>query len=201
MKISKLMICNFLMLILFGNTAYGFVLLTQEQAMQEMFSDVDEIVEETKEANPEQIAAMKEIMGGKLALFQKGDAAKAIAAKTEFTFYFGIKNGEKISVSIIEKQPGKWGPIEYIVNMNMEGEILNLAVMSFVEKRGKPIAKRIFLKQFIGKTIKNKFKVKKDIRPITGATISSRSACFAVKKCTALYEELYLKVLVSSKQE
>ena len=197
MKISKRLISIIFILMLFGNSVYAFVLLTEEQAMQEMFSDVDDIITETKQAAPEQIDAMKELMGGKLALFQKGDAAKAIGAKTEFTFYFGIKNGEKVSVSIIEKQPGKWGPIEYIINMNMEGEILNLAVMSFVEKRGKPIAKRMFLKQFIGKTIKDKFKVKRDIRPISGATISSRSACFAVKKCTVLYDELYLNKSVS----
>ena len=192
MKI-KLLISIIFVFMLFGNSVYAFVLLTEEQAMQEMFSDVDDIIEETKQATPEQIDAMKELMGGKLSLYQKGAAAKEIGAKTEFTFYFGIKNGERVSVSIIEKQPGKWGPIEYIINMNMEGEILNLAVMSFVEKRGKPIAKRIFLKQFIGKTIKDKFKVKRDIRPISGATISSRSACFAVKKCTVLYNEMYLK--------
>jgi Na+-translocating ferredoxin:NAD+ oxidoreductase RnfG subunit len=193
MKISKLLICITFTLMLFGNSVYAFILLTEEQAMQEMFADVDDIVTETKEATPEQIAAMKDLMGGKLALFTKGADAKVIGNKTEFTFYFGIKGGERVSVSIIEKQPGKWGPIEYIINMNMEGEILNLAVMSFVEKRGKPIAKRMFLKQFIGKTIKDKFKVKRDIRPISGATISSRSACFAVKKCTVLYNEMYLK--------
>jgi Na+-translocating ferredoxin:NAD+ oxidoreductase RnfG subunit len=192
MKISKLLISILFVLLLFGNTVSAFVLLTEEQALQEMFSDVDDIVIETKVANPEELAAMKEIMGGRLVLFQKGSDAKEIGDKTEYTFYFGIKDGKKVSVSIIEKQPGKWGPIEYIVNMNMEGEVLNLAVMSFVEKRGKPIAKRIFLKQFIGKTIKDKFLVKKDIRPISGATISSRSACFAVKKCVVLFEELYL---------
>lgn len=54
---------------------------------------------------------------------------------------------KKISVAIIEKQLGKWGPIQYIVALDMEGKISNLAVMSFVEKRGKPIAKRLFLKQ------------------------------------------------------
>jgi Na+-translocating ferredoxin:NAD+ oxidoreductase RnfG subunit len=193
MRVSKLSISILFAILLIGNSAFAFILLTQEQAMQEMFVEVDDIVTETKQATPDQLAAMKALMGGKLALFTKGADAKAIADKTEFTFYFGIKNGERVSVSVIEKQPGKWGPIEYIINMNMEGEILNLAVMSFVEKRGKPIAKRMFLKQFIGKTIKDKFKVKKDIRPISGATISSRSACFAVKKCTVLYNEMYLK--------
>ena len=193
MRVSKLSISILFAILLIGNSAFAFILLTQEQAMQEMFVEVDDIVTETKQATPDQLAAMKALMGGKLALFTKGADAKAIADKTEFTFYFGIKNGERVSVSVSEKQPGKWGPIEYIINMNMEGEILNLAVMSFVEKRGKPIAKRMFLKQFIGKTIKDKFKVKKDIRPISGATISSRSACFAVKKCTVLYNEMYLK--------
>lgn len=193
MRVSKLSVSILFVILLIGNSAFAFILLTQEQAMQEMFSDVDDILTETKEATPEQIAAMKDLMGGKLSLYQKGASAKKKGANSKFTFYFGIKDGKKVSVSIIEKQPGKWGPIEYIINMDMEGKILNLAVMSFVEKRGKPIAKRMFLKQFIGKTIKNKFRVKRDIRPISGATISSRSACFAVKKCTVLYNEMYLK--------
>jgi Na+-translocating ferredoxin:NAD+ oxidoreductase RnfG subunit len=193
MRVSKLSVSILFVILLIGNSAFAFIWLTQEQAMQEMFSDVDDIITETKQATPEQIAAMKDLMGGKLSLYQKGASAKKIGANSKFTFYFGIKDGKKVSVSIIEKQPGKWGPIEYIINMDMEGKILNLAVMSFVEKRGKPIAKRMFLKQFIGKTIKNKFRVKRDIRPISGATISSRSACFAVKKCTVLYNEMYLK--------
>lgn len=201
MKMSKLLICNFLLLMFFWNTSYAFVLLTEEQALQEMLTEVDEIITETRIASPDELAEMKKKMGGRLVLFQKGSKAKELAAITEFTFYFGIKDGKKVSVAIIEKQPGKWGPIEYIVALDMEGKIQNLAVMSYVEKRGKPIAKRLFLKQFIGKSSKDKFRVKKDIRAISGATISSRSACFAVKKVTVLYEELYLKVLVSSKQD
>ena len=73
--------------------------------------------------------------------------------------------------------------------------------MFFVEKRGKPIARRSFLKQFFGKRSTDQLKINKDIRAVSGATISSRSATFAVKKVIGLYEELYINALVSSKQE
>jgi Na+-translocating ferredoxin:NAD+ oxidoreductase RnfG subunit len=49
------------------------------------------------------------------------------------------------------------------------------------------------MRQYRGKTSKSSLKVGKDITGISGATISSRSATFAVKKAIVLYEELYLK--------
>lgn len=169
------------------------VLLTKEQALKQMFPEVDEIVTETKIVAPEDLNQLKDRMGGRLYLYQKGSKSKELSEKNEYTFYCGVKNGERIGVAVIEIQPGKWGPVKFIVALDMEGKVKNLAVMSFVEKRGRPIARRSFLKQFLGKGSKDTIKIHKDIRAITGATISSRSVTFTVRKVIALYEELLLQ--------
>ena len=65
--------------------------------------------------------------------------------------------------------------------------------MSYKEKRGRPIARKSFLKQFIGKRSGDPVQVRKDIRAISGATISSDATCFAVKKAIAIVETVILK--------
>ena len=55
------------------------------------------------------------------------------------------------------------------------------------------LARRSFLKQFEGKTGDDGVEVGKDIVAVSGATVTSRSACIAVTKATILYRELYLR--------
>ncbi|NQV18961.1 MAG: FMN-binding protein [Armatimonadetes bacterium] len=170
------------------------VLLKKDQALKEMFPKVDEIVTETKIVTPEDLIQLKDRMEGRLFLYKKNSKSKKLPEQNEYTFYFGVKNNERIGVAVIEIQPGKWGPVKFIVALDMEGKVKNLAVMSFVEKRGRPIARRSFLKQFLGKGSKDPIKIHKDIRAITGATISSRSVTFTVRKVIALFEELFLPI-------
>jgi Na+-translocating ferredoxin:NAD+ oxidoreductase RnfG subunit len=103
-----------------------------------------------------------------------------------------MKDGKKTGVALIEVQPGKWGPVKYIVALDLTGKVTNLAVMSYVEQRGRPIATRRFLGQFVGKTGKNAITIGKDIDAVSGATISSRATAFAVKKVVVLYDTFFL---------
>ena len=64
--------------------------------------------------------------------------------------------------------------------------------MAYQEKRGRPIARNNFLDQFTGKGSSNPITLNKDIRAISGATISSDATCFAVKKVIAFYEEAFM---------
>ena len=75
-----------------------------------------------------------------------------------------------------------------------------MLVMVMFEKREHPIEKRSFLKQFFSKGSGDQIKVNRDIRAVSGAIISSRSAAFAVRKVIVLFEELYLNKLVSIKK-
>lgn len=166
-------------------------LLDEEKALKEMFPKADQVVAEEKELTNEEIDALKELLGGKLNHITK-IKGKKLRVNTDYDFHFAMKDGQKVGVAVIEKQPGKWGPVEFIVALDAAtGKVANLAVMSYKERRGRPIARKNFLKQFLGLGSKARIKVKRDIRAISGATISSDCACFAVKKVIALYRVLY----------
>ena len=183
-----------IMLCLFVSTGYGITLLTQEQALKEMFPDADEVVIENVTISSGDLEILKKNLGGSLVHFQSGSQSEEVVESTELTFYYGLKNGEKTSVAIIDQQPGKWSPVQYIILVDMAtAKVKNLAVMSYKEKRGRPIARKSFLKQFIGKGSGDPVQVRKDVRAISGATISSDATCFAVKKAIAIVETVILK--------
>jgi len=182
----------FLVESLLAASSFAVTLLTEDKALKKMFPEADTVITEPKILDSTEIAKLKDRIGGRLVLYQKGSKAKTLAEKNDYTFYFGVKDREKIGVAVMETQPGKWGPVQFIVALDMEGEVRNLAVMLYVEKRGRPIARRSFLGQFIGKSSQDPIIVRKDIRAISGATISSRCAAFTVRKVIALYENLYL---------
>jgi Na+-translocating ferredoxin:NAD+ oxidoreductase RnfG subunit len=166
-------------------------LLTEDQALKKMFPEADSIVTETKVLDPTEMDQLK-ARTKKLVLYQKGSKSKELAEKNDYTFYFAMKNGIRTGVAVMEMQPGKWGPVQFIVALDMEAKVNNVAVMFYVEQRGRPIARKSFMGQFRDKSSGDDIKVRKDIRAISGATISSRCSAFTVRKVIALYENLYL---------
>lgn len=173
--------------------ATAIVLLTDDAALKQMFPEADNIRAESKMLSAAQLEKIKARLGGKWVLYQSGSKSKDVAEETNCTFYFGEKGGQKIGVALMETQPGKWGPVKYIIALDMNGKVSDLAVMMYVERRGKPIARRSFLGQFIGKTGADPIMTGKDVDAISGATISSRASAFAVKKVIAIYEVVYLE--------
>ena len=203
-KISISIIVAALCTIVFAVNAQAVVLLTKEQALKEIFPDVDKVVTENHVLTAAEIASIKEQLGGSLVHYQKGSSSAAVSEASSYDFYIGMKNNQKVRMAIIEEQPGKWGPVSFIIAVDISSGIINnLAVMAYLEKRGRPIARQNFLKQFIGKTsadpisVRGKKGVARDIRAISGATISSDCACFAVRKVIALYEEVYIKSMLA----
>jgi len=173
------------------HAVHGMTLLTQDQALKEMFPGADRIVPQTKTPPDAELARIKARLGGTLVHFQRGSESASVQEKSEFTFYVGYQKDRPVGIALIEEQPGKWGPVTYIILLDPStAKVKNLAVMSYEEKRGRPIARRNFLDQFLGKGTADALKVHKDIRAVSGATISSEATCFAVKKATVLCEEL-----------
>jgi Na+-translocating ferredoxin:NAD+ oxidoreductase RnfG subunit len=168
------------------------VLLNHDAALKAMFPNADKVVTEGKELTADQVAAVKSELGDKWTLYQAGGEAANLKEIDSAFFYFGMKDGAKTGVALVEVQPGKWGPVKYIVAMDLAGKVTDLAVMSYVEQRGRPISTKRFLGQFIGRTAKSPLQVGKDVDAVSGATISSRASAFAVKKVIALYNAVYL---------
>jgi Na+-translocating ferredoxin:NAD+ oxidoreductase RnfG subunit len=176
---------------LLARPAVGVVLLNQDQALKQMFPDAGKVTPEVHVLTAEQAEAAKGQLGGKWTLYDAGSKAGAVTNSDSVTFFHATKDGKKTGVAVVEVQPGKWGPVKYIVALDQTGKVTNLAVMSYVEQRGRPIATRRFLDQFIGKTGKSAITAGKDIDAVSGATISSRATAFAVKKVVVLYETVF----------
>lgn len=181
-----------LLLVALARPAGAVVLLNQDQALKAMFPDVDKIVAESVALTGDQVTAVKSQLGDKWTLYQASGKAEDLTEVETAIFYFGMKADARTGVAVIEVQPGKWGPVKFIVAMDLAGKVTNLAVMSYVEQRGRPISTKRFLGQFIGKTAKSPIQVGKDVDAVSGATISSRASAFAVKKVIALYGTVYL---------
>lgn len=186
-----LMLCVFFFGVI--STSRSVTLISKEEALKQMFPDVDQITTENINLNASEVTKIKSRLGGQLVHFQNGSESKKVAENTTLTLYTGIKNGKKIRVAMIDDQPGKWGPVEFILALSTNpGKIENLAVISYQEKRGRPIARNNFLQQFVNKGSKDPIMLNKDIRAISGATISSDATCFAVKKAIVIFEEVIL---------
>jgi Na+-translocating ferredoxin:NAD+ oxidoreductase RnfG subunit len=85
---------------------------------------------------------------------------------------------------------GKWGPIHYVVGLDSNGKVVRTIVLDYQEIRGKPIAKKRFLRQYKGKTVKNPVRLRRDIDGITGATISSTSFTNGIRKILHFHQML-----------
>lgn len=178
-------------MLVFQPVSFAFTVLTQEQAMKDVFFSGAEIEEETQTLSGSTLKQIKEKLGGSLVYHQEGSESADVQSQRNVTFYFGKKDGERKGVAVIDVQPGKWGPVEFIIAMDLNGTVKAVRVMSYQEIRGRPIARLAFMNQYRGKNVNSTLTVGKDIVGISGATISSRSATFAVKKALVLYQTFY----------
>ncbi|MCA9401116.1 MAG: FMN-binding protein [Candidatus Omnitrophica bacterium] len=90
--------------------------------------------------------------------------------------------GSKVGVAMEDTVMGKWGPIHYLVGLDLTGKILKVVVLDYQEIRGKPIARNRYMKQYKGKTIHDPIRLRRDIDGVSGATISSRSITDGIRK-------------------
>lgn len=179
----------------FGISASGFAftVITKEEALKEVFFEGAQIETETKTLSGEALKKVQQELGGSLIYHQEGSESAAVKTQNNIEFYFAKKDGERKGVAIIDVQPGKWGPVEFITAMDMNGTVKAVRVMSYQEIRGRPIASLSFMNQYKGKNVNSTLTVGKDIIGVSGATISSRCATFTVKKALVLFKELYGK--------
>jgi FMN-binding domain len=114
-----------------------------------------------------------------------------------------VKRYPYLEVSAAEPRPGRPQgdiflldvigqslPITFAVGVKADGTVQDVQVMVYRETHGNEIRERRFRAQFSGKTLQQPLQVGKDVDAISGATISSHSAAYAVRKGLALGELL-----------
>lgn len=189
--------CRLLLLVIvgiffFASSCWAVTLLTEKEALSVVFDRQEDIRPEIYTITDMQLQNVEKVLQGKFVEFEQGQGTGEFFHKKDYTFYFVAKDGRPIGVALVLEEPGKWGPIEYMIRMSLEGVIEDIAVMRYTETRGRPIARKSFLRQFIGKTLLDPLELGNDIVAVSGATISSRATAFVVKKAIALYKECYL---------
>jgi len=153
--------------------------LTEEQALTLVFPECDEIVTDYYVMTSEEKNNLEKLLARRL--YEDG-----------FKVYIGKKKGVIQGYAIITEEIGKFHPFTFIVGVTPNGKINNVAVLVYRESRGGEIARKRFLYQFIGKSLKNPIRINKDIINVTGATMSVQYMCAGVRKVLAVINEYYL---------
>jgi Na+-translocating ferredoxin:NAD+ oxidoreductase RnfG subunit len=93
-----------------------------------------------------------------------------------------------IGFFVLDYVIGKHLVIDYSVSLEADGRVRRVDVLEYRESYGGEIRGEGWLAQFVGKRGGSALEVNKDIRNISGATLSSRHVTEGVKRVLALYE-------------
>jgi len=152
-------------------------LITVDKALKQLFPKADSFNKKVFSLSAQQIHQIEET--AKLTF--NGTHSERI------TVYVTKEKDKIVGYAFEDTVIGKWGPIHYLLALNPEGTILQIIILDYQEIRGKPIAKKRFLRQYQNKGIDDELQLRKDIDGISGATISSRSLTDGARKIVRVY--------------
>lgn len=89
---------------------------------------------------------------------------------------------------VIDKVVGKHEKITYAVALNANGSVRSIEVLSYNETYGYEVRNAEWRAQFVGKTAADAVQLGKDIRNISGATLSCKHITQGVKRVLALHD-------------
>lgn len=95
------------------------------------------------------------------------------------------KGGSLLGFAQVRNVKGKERPITYLVAIDTTGATRDIDILVYREPQGGEVANEAWRKQFRGKTAGDRLQVGKDIRNISGATISSNSVTRGVRQALA----------------
>lgn len=172
------MTASFLLAWLWPRGAYpATVYLTKEEALQMMMPEADRFETQNIHLSDAQRDTAQQKTGKQ---FQESD----------FQFYVGRRAEQIIGYATVLEVIGKERPITFLIGLAPEGAILGLEVLIYRESQGAQVRFLGFTRQFLGKTLQDPLRLGSDIAPISGATLSSRAAAYAVRKAMALFSVL-----------
>ena len=116
-----------------------------------------------------------------------GESELETIQKTDHTFYSSSNSADKSSASFhTQKVRSKSQTI--MLHITEEGEIIDILLCKFKEPaKYKPSKK--WLGQFIGKTLNEDLRLKRDIDGVSGATLTSRATVKSVREILTAHVE------------
>jgi FMN-binding protein len=89
---------------------------------------------------------------------------------------------------IVDEVVGKHEFITYAIGLNADGTVKQIEIMTYRESYGYEVRNPDWRAQFVGKNASAPLKLNKDIKNISGATLSCRHIADGVKRILATYE-------------
>ena len=151
------------------------VVQSQEEALQEAFPDAS-VERHTAFLDDRQVEQVRELAGTE-------------PSSRVVTYYRGVREGELVATAYFDTHRVRTLPEVLMIVVGANASVLRVAVLSFLEPRDYLPGERWF-EQFHGRRLGEGLSLKREIRGITGATLSSRAATEAVRRVLALHQIL-----------
>jgi Na+-translocating ferredoxin:NAD+ oxidoreductase RnfG subunit len=149
------------------------VLVTVEEAVSLAFQDAA-TARETLFLTDEQIARVADAGGGEL-------------SGAMVTRYVATASGEPIGYAYLDTHRVRTLPETLMVVLEPDGRVRRVEVVAFREPL-EYIPRDSWYGQFEGERLSDELALKRDIRPVTGATLTARATTEAVRRILAIHE-------------
>ena len=106
-------------------------------------------------------------------------------------FYIGTQRGQVNGYAYITDKKGRHRPITFVVGLKPDCSVREVAIMIYREPRGDEVKEKRFLRQYQNKTNQDPIEVHRDIKNISGATISAHSVSAGVREAVAICQEVF----------
>ncbi len=155
---------------IFAPAAYGATYLTVEQAQEAIFPG-EKFTRSFIRLTKEQVQAIE----------RRSDAN---LRNKEVQVWKTSRGG----FFIVDEVVGKHEFITYAIGLNTDGTVKQIEIMTYRESYGYEVRNADWRAQFVGKNASAPLKLNKDIKNISGATLSCRHIADGVKRVLATYE-------------
>jgi len=155
--------------------AYATRYLTVEEAERLAFPAATQFVEAHVIFRPSDVATIERLSGQKVRT--RGQQVWRAQA-----------DGRLLGFLVVDYVIGKHLVIDYAVALEPDGRVKGVEILEYRESYGSEITSHSWLQQFVGKTARDPIAIDKDIRNISGATLSSQHVTEGVKRILAVYE-------------
>lgn len=161
------------------------VLQSHDEAIAEAFADADSTWTETWELTNEERTSLAERLGERI-------------PEESFTFHRASRGGRDMGWVLILDEAGLHEPITHLVAIGVDGRVQDVKVLVFRETRGDEIKRPRFLRQFRGKSARDRLTLGRDLDAVTGATYSSKAITRGVRKALLLVNTRYRERLANA---
>ncbi|HEX9941556.1 MAG TPA: FMN-binding protein [Thermoanaerobaculia bacterium] len=172
---SRRLLAGLLLLAAAGRPAAARVFVTVDEALKLAFPGC-EVVRRTAFLTPEQVRRAREL--------SQGEIPSALV-----NYHVATRGGQPVGTAFFDTHRVRTLPETLMIVVDRQGRVGRIEVLSFREPE-EYLPRGAWYAQFHGKTLGPDLQLKRDIRPVTGATLTARATTDAVRRVLALHQVL-----------